>query len=300
MPAPPRRRPAWRRGSRPPPPPPPPGRPASPGSWWASPTAPCAPSPSISSARSRCCRRCRRGRSRWPRAASATLSTWRCCSTAASTRCWWANRCCSPRTRPPSCARCSAAATAPRPEMVKVKICGVADVASALLSAELGADYLGLNFWPGSPRFVDLPRARDIAAAVRRAAPGVELVGVFVNPAAAAVEEAAAAAGLDLLQFSGDETPAAVRPFAARAIKALRTHDAAAVAAFAECWGLLLDTPRSGGGAPAYGGTGRPWEYGAAAAAIAGASRRPPTRASTGPPPRPPAPTPPLFVPRRP
>ena len=152
--------------------------------------------------------------------------------------------------------------------MVKVKICGVADVASALLSAELGAGYLGLNFWPGSPRCVDLARAREIAAAVRTAAPGVALVGVFVNPTAAEVEAATAAAGLDLLQFSGDEAPAAVLPFAARAIKALRTHDAEGVAAFAACWGLLLDTPRSGGGAPAYGGTGRPWEYGAAASVI--------------------------------
>jgi phosphoribosylanthranilate isomerase len=151
--------------------------------------------------------------------------------------------------------------------MVKVKICGVADVASALLSAELGADYLGLNFWPGSPRFVDLPKARQIAAAVRAAAPGVALVGVFVNPTAAEVEKAAAAADLDLLQFSGDEAPAAVRPFAARAIKALRTHDAEAVAAFAGCWAVLLDTPRSVGG-PAYGGTGLAWEYGAAAGVV--------------------------------
>ena len=152
--------------------------------------------------------------------------------------------------------------------MVKVKICGVADVASALLSAELGADYLGLNFWPGSPRRVDCARAREIAAAVRTAAPGVALVGVFVNPTAAEVEEAAAAAGLDLLQFSGDEAPAALRPFAARAIKALRTHDADCVAAYAACWGLLLDTPRFAGGALAYGGTGRPWEYGAAASVV--------------------------------
>jgi len=166
--------------------------------------------------------------------------------------------------------------------MVRVKICGVADVASALLSAELGADYLGLNFWPGSPRFVDLARARDIAAAVRAAAPGVALVGVFVNPSAAAVEEAATAAGLDLLQFSGDETPAAVRPFAARAIKALRTHEAAVLAAFAECWGLLLDSPRTGGGAPTYGGTGRPWEYGAAAVAFAGSPGGAPAGSSTG------------------
>jgi phosphoribosylanthranilate isomerase len=158
--------------------------------------------------------------------------------------------------------------------MVKVKICGVADVVSALLSAELGADYLGLNFWPGSPRRVDLARAREITAAVRAAAPAVALVGVFVNPTAAEVEEAAAAAGLDLLQFSGDEAPAAVRPFAARAIKALRTHDADCVASYAACWGLLLDTPRSAGGALAYGGTGRPWEYGAAASVVGAASPR--------------------------
>ena len=191
------------------------------------------------------------------------------------------------------------------PHRVAVKICGVTDPGDALLSAELGADFLGLNFWPGSPRFVGTERAREIAAAVRAAAPRVALVGVFVNPDAAFVEEMAAAVGLDLLQFSGDETAAAVRPFAARAIKALRTHDLAAAAAFADCWGLLLDAPRTGGsvgspgagaagratdpgGSPAagtaapgieapllaedYGGTGRQWDYGAAASVLGGAS----------------------------
>jgi len=192
------------------------------------------------------------------------------------------------------------------PHRVAVKICGVTDPGDALLSAELGADFLGLNFWPGSPRFVSAERAREIAAAVRAAAPRVALVGVFVNPDAAFVEETAAAVGLDLLQFSGDETAAAVRPFAARAIKALRTHDLAAAAPFVDCWGLLLDAPRTGGspgsprspgtgaagratdpgGSPAagtaapgveapllaedYGGTGRQWDYGAAAPVLGG------------------------------
>jgi phosphoribosylanthranilate isomerase len=164
----------------------------------------------------------------------------------------------------------------PAAARVAVKICGVTDPASALLSAELGADYLGLNFWPGSPRCLDLPRAREIAAAVRAAAPRVALVGVFVNPAAAVVRETADAVGLDLLQFSGDETPEDLRPFAARAIKALRLHpegDATAtVAAFAGCWGLLFDAPAAAAGTgasgPVYGGTGRPWDYAAAAAAI--------------------------------
>jgi phosphoribosylanthranilate isomerase len=194
------------------------------------------------------------------------------------------------------------------PRRVAVKICGVTDPGDALLSAELGADFLGLNFWPGSPRFIGAERARELAAAVRAAAPQVELVGVFVNPDAAFVEEMAAAVGLDLLQFSGDETAAAVRPFAARAIKALRSHDLAAAAPFADCWGLLLDAPRTGGspgspespgsdaagratdsgGTPAagaaapaveasllaedYGGTGRQWDYGAAAPVLGGAS----------------------------
>jgi phosphoribosylanthranilate isomerase len=192
------------------------------------------------------------------------------------------------------------------PRRVAVKICGVTDPASALLSAELGADFLGLNFWPGSPRWVGVERAREIAAAVRAAAPQVALVGVFVNPAAAFVEETAAAVGLDLLQFSGDEPAAAVRPFAARAIKAVRTHDPRAAADFADCWGLLFDAPRPGGSAGAgaagrragaglspaavvadpgaaptgadatavaedYGGTGRQWDYGAVAPMLGGA-----------------------------
>jgi phosphoribosylanthranilate isomerase len=161
---------------------------------------------------------------------------------------------------------------------VAVKICGVTEPADAVLSAELGAGYLGLNFWPGSPRCLDLRQACQIAAAVRAAAPGVALVGVFVNPTAAAVEDTAAAVGLDLVQFSGDEPAAAVRPFAARAIKALRSHDHAAAAAYAGCWGVLFDAPPAAralgalsvAAAPEYGGTGRQWDYAAAAGAIAG------------------------------
>jgi phosphoribosylanthranilate isomerase len=173
------------------------------------------------------------------------------------------------------------------PRRVAVKICGVTDPGDALLSAELGADFLGLNFWPGSPRFIGAERAREIAAAVRAAAPRVGLVGVFVNPDAAFVEEMAAAVGLDLLQFSGDEAVAAVRPFATRAIKALRAHDLAAATSFADCWGLLLDAPRTGGTSAAfiaapgveasllaedYGGTGRQWDYGTAAPVLGGAA----------------------------
>ncbi len=107
---------------------------------------------------------------------------------------------------------------------VKVKICGVTDPANALEAVELGADYLGLNFYPGSPRFVGAGRALEIAEAV---AGRVPLVGVFVNAPAAEIEETAGRVGLDFVQFSGDEGPDAVAPFAGRAIKAFRTGGAA-------------------------------------------------------------------------
>jgi phosphoribosylanthranilate isomerase len=165
---------------------------------------------------------------------------------------------------------------------VAVKICGVTEPDGAALAAALGADFLGLNFWPGSPRHLDPARAREVAAAARAAAPGVLLVGVFVHPTLAEIEAATAAAGLDLVQLSGDETAASVRALPCRIIKALRLSAAAAaaslppdsaarpkswaaaVAGFEECWGLLFDTPRGlqpPGGSPgppaAAGGAGR-------------------------------------------
>lgn len=161
-----------------------------------------------------------------------------------------------------------------------VKVCGVTDPASAVLSARLGAAYLGLNFWPRSPRHLDLGAAREIAAAVRAVAPRTALVGVFVHPTAAEIDAADRAAGLDLLQFSGDEPPAEVAPHAARAIKALRLAPAAdPLAGFADCWGVLFDTPRQGGrvgggGALDYGGTGRAWDHAAVGAALGDLSRR--------------------------
>lgn len=151
----------------------------------------------------------------------------------------------------------------------RVKICGVARPEDAVAAADLGADFLGLNFHPPSPRFVDLDAAREIAAAVGGRVP---LVGVFVNRPAAFVAEAAAAAGLDLVQLSGDEGADEVAPFAGRAIKALRSggHPGeAALAPYAAVWALLIDA-RHGA---LYGGTGLAWPY-AEVAPLAAAGRR--------------------------
>lgn len=153
---------------------------------------------------------------------------------------------------------------------VKVKICGVTDPENALAAAEMGADYLGLNFYPRSPRFVETGRALEIADAARGRA---TLVGVFVNAPVEEVEETAARVGLDLVQFSGDEGPETISPFAGRAVKAFRTGGVPSgeeIAAYGDVWGLLIDAPH----AALYGGTGAAWDYGALADAPGLAGRR--------------------------
>lgn len=152
---------------------------------------------------------------------------------------------------------------------VKVKICGVTNPADAVAAVESGADYLGLNFYPGSPRFLEVARALEIAGAVARRVP---LVGVFVNAPATRIEDVAGRVGLDLIQLSGDEGPEAVAPFAGRALKAFRTGglpDRDEIAAYGEVWGILIDAPHGS----LYGGTGRAWDY-AAVSGIAGGPRR--------------------------
>jgi phosphoribosylanthranilate isomerase len=141
---------------------------------------------------------------------------------------------------------------------VKVKVCGITSPADALMAVEWGADYLGLNFYRASPRYVEPGRALAIAEAVRGR---VELVGVFVSSPRAEVEEIAERVGLDLLQFHGDEEPGFVAPFAERAIKAFRTGGPPGpeeLAAWAAVWGILIDAPHD----TLYGGTGAAWDYG--------------------------------------
>lgn len=139
--------------------------------------------------------------------------------------------------------------------MTLVKICGVVDPDNARTAVEMGADFLGLNFYPRSPRYVDVERAREIASAVRDSP--VRLVGVFVNRPAREIEEIEAEVGLDLIQLSGDETAA---PFAGRTIKAFRGTDG--TEGWADAWAWLFDAPhvdaRHGS---LYGGTGISWNF---------------------------------------
>jgi phosphoribosylanthranilate isomerase len=151
--------------------------------------------------------------------------------------------------------------------MTLVKICGVVDPDNARMAVAMGADFLGLNFYPRSPRYVEVERAREIASAVRGS--GVRLVGVFVNRPAREVEEIDSEVGLDLLQLSGDEIPEEAAPFAGRAIKAFRgTNSTGEREGWADAWAWLFDAPHGS----LYGGTGTAWNF-HAVAGIAGERR---------------------------
>lgn len=120
---------------------------------------------------------------------------------------------------------------------VRIKICGVTSAAQADACASLGADLLGLNFVPSSPRRIDIATARSIASAVRGR---VEIVGVTADLAAPDLERLRADAGLDLLQLHGDEPPEVVAALAPFAFKALRIGAPEDVALADRYPGLLL------------------------------------------------------------
>jgi phosphoribosylanthranilate isomerase len=143
----------------------------------------------------------------------------------------------------------------------EVKVCGFVEPEGALAAAELGARYLGLNFYRQSPRCVALERAREIADAAReRFGAEVELVGVFVDATRREIEEAIERVGLDRVQMSGDEAPDDFLPFAPRGLKAFRSGaipSPEALARYGTPWGVLVDAPH----ATLFGGTGEAWDY---------------------------------------
>lgn len=106
-------------------------------------------------------------------------------------------------TRPLHSTRCSRDAMS----TVKIKICGITNWNDAKRAVEAGADLLGFNFYPLSPRYVEPAVARRIA---RRLPKRIATVGVFVNQREDRMLEIARIVPLDYLQLHGDESPDAV------------------------------------------------------------------------------------------
>ena len=85
-----------------------------------------------------------------------------------------------------------------------IKICGLTSLEQALSCVELGADWLGLNCWSGSSRYITAEKALEIVDGLPES---VSTVGVFVNESTDTLESIMRETGIDLAQLHGDETP---------------------------------------------------------------------------------------------
>jgi len=142
--------------------------------------------------------------------------------------------------------------------VVRCKICGITRVEDALAAVEAGADAIGLVFYAKSPRAVTVQQAQAIVAALP---PFVTTVGLFVDCQRSELNAILDAVPLDLLQFHGDETPAACEGFRRPYIKALRVKPgddvAARIGLYGSAAGVLLDTFVPG----VPGGTGEAFDW---------------------------------------
>ncbi len=150
--------------------------------------------------------------------------------------------------------------------MAKIKICGMTNATDARRAAALGADFIGLNFYKKSPRYVTPKEAKSIVESVVGALhgkkPAAGIVGVFVNEKLGTIKKISESCGLGLIQLSGDEDSAFVadvkKATGKKTIKAVRVQGSVGATKFD--YGsdyLLLDSFRKG----MYGGTGTPFTW---------------------------------------
>jgi len=109
--------------------------------------------------------------------------------------------------------------------IVKVKICGITNYDDAAAALDMGADLLGFNFYPKSPRFVTPQKALQI---INKLPAFIDLAGVFVNASIDQIHEIKNLCQLDWVQLHGDESPEFCKDFLShnvKVMKALRVKD---------------------------------------------------------------------------
>ncbi len=145
----------------------------------------------------------------------------------------------------------------------KVKICGITRETDAFAAADAGADLIGLNLWPGTPRFVTVQRARQIADAVRDR---VEIVALFVDAGPDEILSSIERIDTRTVQLHGSELPELAASLeGVRVIKAFRVarkEDLQPLRSF-PAFAFLLDAKVKG----LRGGTGRTFDWDLARAA---------------------------------
>jgi len=124
---------------------------------------------------------------------------------------------------------------------MRVKICGITNLADAQAAVSLGADALGFIFASESPRCISPETASSI---IKQLPPFVTCVGVITSGNEAEIHRMIHGIGLHLIQFHGDFPDATLRHFSHRAIQVLRVKDEGSLAGLSDVprRALLLDT----------------------------------------------------------
>jgi phosphoribosylanthranilate isomerase len=148
---------------------------------------------------------------------------------------------------------------------VKVKICGVRTREIVDTAVDAGADYVGLVFFPKSPRYIAPDAARPLA---EHASGRVETVAILVDPADALVDEILATVRPGLLQLHGSEPPERVAAIWARSglrvIKAIgvaTSADVAKAAAYRGIADMILFDAKAPSGSNLPGGHGLAFDW---------------------------------------
>lgn len=143
--------------------------------------------------------------------------------------------------------------------IVKVKICGITNYPDAKAAIDMGADIIGFNFYPKSPRYV----TPDKAAAIMNKLPAfIETAGIFVNHTFDQIQDIIEQCSLSWVQLHGDETPEFCQQFNlfnVKTMKAIRVRDQRDIEAAEKYFtdAILLDAfdPDK------YGGTGLTFDW---------------------------------------
>ncbi len=146
----------------------------------------------------------------------------------------------------------------PPESAVRVKLCGMTRPQDAALASALGADAIGMIFYPSSARNVSLSQALEIASIV---SPLCTIVAVVVNPEPEEMNKILGAVPIHAIQFHGNESAEFCEQFGRPYIKAVHMRPDISLTQYLQVYGgasaLLLDTHDE----KLVGGTGRSFDW---------------------------------------
>lgn len=136
--------------------------------------------------------------------------------------------------------------------MAEIKICGITRLEDAIISEKLGAWAIGFIFYPPSPRYIALEKAREISENLK-----IKKIGVFVNENPEVINKIIDDVGLDYVQLHGNESPEDCNSLNVPFIKTIRNIDETKT--YPEAFAFLVDAVDTKN----WGGTGKlaDWDF---------------------------------------